>query len=135
VTSPQTATPDGGSDIRSRLAQALRAAMRDRDQAATAAVRSALAAIANAETVDPGTQPPATGSLHFAGAAAGLGATEAPRKVLTEAEIRQIVNTEIADRQGAASQYERGGHAGRAERLRAEIGALQAALRPPGTRQ
>ena len=120
--------------MRARLSRALRDAIRGRDQAATAALRSALAAIANAEAVDAGSQPVSTvGSQHFAGAAAGLGAAEVPRRVLTEAAAEDIVRGEIADRQQAASQYARGGHAERAERLRAELAVLQAVLGPGGT--
>jgi uncharacterized protein len=135
--------------VRDRLTVALRGALRSRDQAATAALRSALAAIANAEAIDPGSQParqPARqpprrsqhssrpesqhSSRHVAAAVAGLGAAEAPRKVLTEADTAGIVRAEIADRHLAASQYEQGGHRERAERLRAEIEVLEAVLRP-----
>jgi uncharacterized protein YqeY len=105
--------------------------MRGRDQAATAALRSALAAIANAEAVDAGAHAPAaTGSEHFAGATAGLGSAEVARKVLTETEMRDIVRAEIADRQAAVQQYLDGGHGERAARLRAEISALAAVLTP-----
>jgi uncharacterized protein YqeY len=128
--------------MRGRLGLALRAAMRSRDQAATAALRSALAAIANAEAIDPDARPASTRggppvgtSEHLAGAAAGLGAGEAPRKVITEADAAAIVRAEIADRQLAASQYELGGHEARAERLRAEIEVLSAVLESPGTGQ
>lgn len=115
--------------VRDRLSQALRDALRGRDQVATSALRSALAAIANAEAVAASAQPaPAQGSEHFAGAAAGLGATEAARKELTESDVREIVLAEIADRDTAVRQYARGGHADRADRLRAEITVLRGVL-------
>jgi len=105
--------------------------MRGRDQAATAALRSALAAIANAEAVDAGEHARgAAGSEHFAGATAGLGSAEVARKVLTETEMCDIVRTEIADRQTAVRQYVDGGHGERADRLSAEIRALAAVLTP-----
>jgi uncharacterized protein YqeY len=124
---------DEYAGIRARLGQALRAALRSRDQAAIAALRSALAAIANAEAVDAGARPAAvTGSEHFAGAAAGLGAAEVARKELTDAAVREVVRAEIAGRAAAAGQYRRGGHAERADRLAAEITVLEAALAPEG---
>jgi hypothetical protein len=96
---------------------------------AVAALRSALAAIANAEAVPAGGggRTPTT-SPHVAGAAAGLGAGEAQRQRLTAAEIGQIVESEIGERQEAAADYERGGHAEQAARLRREAQALRDVL-------
>jgi uncharacterized protein len=55
---------DGDAEhLRERLSRALPAAMKARDRVAVAALRSALAAIANAEAVDPApASPPATRS-------------------------------------------------------------------------
>jgi hypothetical protein len=47
-------------DIRTRMRRALTAAIKARDRSAVTALRSALAAIDNAEAVDPATTPPAT---------------------------------------------------------------------------
>lgn len=99
------------------------------------ALRSALGAIGNAEAVDPGTagpgRPGASGSIHFAGAAAGLGAAEAERRHLAEADVAAIVRAEAAEREAAASQYERSGNAGRAAELRRGTRALLDALDGP----
>ena len=63
------------------------------------ALRSAMSAIGNAEAVEPGPGRPAgTGSAHFAGAVAGLGAGEAERRRLTEADVAAIVRQEAAER-------------------------------------
>lgn len=127
MTSEQNA--QGG--LPERLTQALRAALRARDQVAIAALRSALAAIANAEAVDAGEARSAvSGGRHFAGAAAGPGAAEVARKELTERAVRDIVRAEIADREVAAGQYRQGGHAERAGRLQAEIAVLEKMLEP-----
>lgn len=76
------------------------------------ALRSAMSAISNAEAVEPGPGHPAgTGSAHFAGAVAGLGAGEAERRRLTEADVATIVRQEAAEREAAADDYERAGHA------------------------
>jgi hypothetical protein len=127
---------DPEPDIGTRLRRALTAALKARDSGATSALRSALSAIANAEAVDPGAPgsgpPAAAGSAHFAGTAAGLGAAEAERRHLTEADVAAIVRAEAADREAAASQYERGGHAGKAAGLRHGTRALLDALGTAG---
>lgn len=92
---------------------------------AASALRSALAAIANAEAVpaDQSAAAPTT-SQHVAGAAAGLGAGEARRRDLTDAEVGQIAGAEIAERMAAAADYESRGHAEQARRLRREARVL-----------
>ena len=129
--------PDGqpggeepGPDIRSRLRRALTEALKARDKGAASALRSALSAIGNAEAVDPGevSRPGASGSIHFAGAAAGLRAAEAERRHLTEADVAAIVRAEAAEREAAASQYERTGHDEQAAGLRHGTRALLDAL-------
>ena len=115
------------SAIRPRLERALREALRARDTVAGSAVRSALAALDNAQAV-PAAPPASTGSPHFAGAAAGLGAGEAERRRLSEAEARGIVRAEVAERQAAALEYENSGHPDQAARLRREVAVLGAVL-------
>ncbi len=117
----------GVDGIRQRLRSALPAAMKARDAAATSALRSALAAIDNAEAVTGGaatTAAPATTSEDFAGTVAGLGAAEVPRRSLTEAEAEAIVRVEIAERLAAAAGYAQAGHDSQATRLRAEASIL-----------
>jgi len=58
----------------------------------------------------------------------GLGAAEAQRRHLSEAEIEEIVRTEVAERQTAAQTYEQTGHPDQAERLRQEAQVLTAAI-------
>ena len=75
-------------DIRTRLRWALGDALKARDADTVSALRSAMSAIGNAEAVEPGPGRPAgTGSAHFAGTVAGLGAGEAERRRLTEADV------------------------------------------------
>lgn len=54
---------------------------------------------------------------------AGLGARETQRRSLSAAEMGQIIRAEISARLAAASDYERNGHAGQAQRLRREASA------------
>jgi uncharacterized protein YqeY len=121
------AGPGGG--VQARLRLALAESLRARDTIAVSALRSALGAIGNAEAVEPGAAPPTgSGSPHVAGTVAGLGAAEAPRRSLSAAEIEQIVRAEAAERERAARDYERAGHADRAGRLRREARLLLAVL-------
>jgi hypothetical protein len=55
---------------------------------------------------------------------AGLGAGEAERRSLTEAETEQIARAEVAERQAAARDYDQAGHAEAAARLRHEAHVL-----------
>jgi uncharacterized protein YqeY len=109
--------------------------MKDRDTVAAAGLRSALAAIANAEAVPlpaaspgPRARPAPQSSPHFAGAVAGLGAAEVSGREVTEDEAAAIAAAEAADRRAAARDYQAAGHADRAHRLRREAQAIESAL-------
>ncbi len=120
--------------MRASLRDGLKAALKTRDRAAIAALRSALAAIDNAEA-PPADAPldSATGSEHIAGAAVGLGSAEVERRHLTDADLRSIVENEVRERSVAAKEYERLGRDDHAERLRSEAEVLNRHLHPtPG---
>src|SRR5262249_52448253 len=118
-----------GSELPAQLSAALSEAMRARDATAVSALRSALAAISNAEAVPARDGAiPGPGSPHVAGAVAGLGAAEAPRIGLGEAEISGIIRAEITERLDAAAGFERSGRAARAARLRGEAEILAAII-------
>jgi uncharacterized protein YqeY len=120
------------TSVTARLQAALAEALAARDMTAASALRSALAAIGNAEAVGiPGGDHAGsrTTSAHFAATTGGLGSADVPRRALSDAEIGQIVRAEITDRQAAARQYDALGRADRARRLRREIAVLMAALR------
>lgn len=110
--------------VRARLRAALTPAMRARDTAAVAALRSALAALDNAGAVPTSTDPASPASEHVAGAVAGVGAAEVARRELTEAEQVAIVRAEVAERGAAATVADGAGRADHAARLRAEAAAL-----------
>lgn len=116
-----------GTGIQGRLRAALGHALRRHDNIAVAALRSALSALGNAGAV--AAAPPAAGasSPYIAGARPGLGAGEASRRSLTAAQAEQIIQAEIAERRQAAHEYERAGHPGRAQRLRAEADVIESA--------
>ncbi len=98
-----------------------------------AALRSALAAISNAEAVPQAAAGPAEASSpHVAGAGAGLGAGEAARRGLSPADVDDIVRAEVDERERAALGYAAAGHTERAGRLRREAEVLQSVWqRPP----
>ncbi len=81
-------TDDAVPSVRTALRSAITHAMKQRDREATAVYRIALAAIDNAEAVP-------MGSEHRAGAiessAVGVGQTDAPRRLLSEQDMIQIV--------------------------------------------
>jgi uncharacterized protein len=102
--------------------------MKGRDSMAIAALRTTLGAIDNAEAVDIPERPIPTGGP-IAGAVVGHGAGEAPRRELSEGQIRALVQGEVADRESAAADYERLGRHDEANRLRTESAVLIALLR------
>jgi uncharacterized protein YqeY len=116
--------------MRASLRDDLTAALKARDRVAVTALRSALAAIDNAEAV-PVDLPldSVTGNEHVAGSATGLGTAEAERRHLTEADLRSIVENEVQERSVAAQEYEQLGRNDLAERLRAEAEVLSRYLR------
>jgi uncharacterized protein len=133
-------------DLRDRLRRALPAAMKARDRPAVTALRSALAAIDNAEAFDPdealaegvddvlepaGWEPadPDADDVEaahpgFAGTIAGVGATEVERRSLTPRQVEGIVRAEIDTREMAATVLESVGKHEHAERVRAEMKVL-----------
>lgn len=110
--------------LRERLRAALPDAMKRRDRCATAALRSVLAAIDNAEAVaiDDLSAGPVEAS------ALGPGAAEVPRRELTESDIERIVRVEVGERHAAAGEFDARGRADRVAALRAEAAVLEAFL-------
>ncbi len=114
--------------LRDRLRAGLRDAMRARDKPVVAAIRSALAAIDNAEAVplDPSDDRHRAGAVEAS--AVGVGAAEAERRVLTEGEVVAVVELEVRERMQAVAAV--GEHSPeRADAIRAEVAALTAFLR------
>ena len=103
------------SPLRSRLRSALLDARRARDAETVSTIRTALAALENAEAVPAHGR--ASGALEEA--PVGVGATEAARLVLTDADERAVLDAEIASLHEAGRAYacsvpERAGAARRA---------------------
>lgn len=117
---------DGEESVRARLRAALKTAMKERDRPATAALRSTLAALDNAQSVDPaGAGLAQVEHERIAGTVGGLGAGEVPRARLDEESARAVVAAEVAERRAAADDYDRVGEAARAHELRGEAELLE----------
>ncbi|MCE7989439.1 MAG: hypothetical protein DYG89_50450 [Caldilinea sp. CFX5] len=96
--------------LREQMKADLTQAMKARQSATVATLRAVLAAIDNAEAI-PVSEPtfpvePALGQRH-----------EAPRKILSTEDIRQIVQKEIDERRAASIKYANLGLQAEAERL------------------
>ena len=103
VSSPELAS----GRVRTSLRRDPTAALKAQDRVAIAALWSALAAIENAEAPAADQAGLATvDSEHIAGSIVGLGAAEAPRRQLTESDLRAIVETQVQQRLVAATGYE-----------------------------
>jgi len=113
---------------RRTLRDALLAARKDRDATRVSALRSALSAIDNAEAPD-GVDLDAPSSGTIAGGVVGLGATEVARRVVSDAQIRELVHAEIDERLTAARDFTAAGCAQRPARrcLTAVPGCARAA--------
>ena len=123
----------GAAELRARLQRDLTAAMKERDLDAVAALRTALAAIGNAEAVAAPAAGPAATSEHIAGARSGLRATEAARRELGASDLYAILRGQIAEHTRDADRYGALSQAEAAERLRQQARVLAAYLPPDGT--
>ncbi|HET6967261.1 MAG TPA: hypothetical protein VFI44_03235 [Ornithinibacter sp.] len=118
-----TRRPEPG--LRDRMSSALPAAMRARDRVAVAALRSALAAVANAEAVHIDTVPRA-GAIERA--QVGAGAADAPRLDLSEDDVRAVVEAEVAEHDRDARHLADVGRPDEATAVRAQADVLRALL-------
>jgi hypothetical protein len=89
------------SPLRSRLRAALLDARRARDAETVSTIRTALSALENAEAVP--THGPTGGALEDA--PTGVGATEAARRVLSDADEVAVLDAEIASLHEAGRAY------------------------------
>lgn len=111
--------------VRGQMRTDLVAAMRARDRDRVMALRSALAAMDDAEAVELTPDDRLLGKGAIAGASAGVGSTETARRVLLPDEVRSILVGEITEREEAAARYAALGQAEAADRLRREADALR----------
>lgn len=120
------------SDVRDQLRSDLTQAMRARDRLRVSVLRTALAAIANAEAQvvpdDRSAIPTTTGPI--AGASVGVGSSDVERRLMTEDDRQAILAGEVAERLTAADVMDGAGASADARRLRDEAALLQGYLTP-----
>jgi uncharacterized protein YqeY len=116
---------DAPSGLRDRMSAALTASMKARDRVSVAALRSALARVANAEAVHVDSVPPA-GAIEQA--RVGAGAADAPQRELTEGDVRSIVEAEVAEHDHAAQHFVGIGRPDDGARVTAQAEVLRALL-------
>jgi uncharacterized protein len=107
------------TELQTRLKADLLVARRERRAIEVSAVRSLLAALANAEAVSVPEGPYRV----------VVGLAEAPRRVLSDADVEAIVAAELEERRHAIDAYEASGRD--ASPIRAELAVLQR-YRSPG---
>jgi uncharacterized protein len=101
--------------LRARLAHDLRVALKARDRARLAVLRTLAAALDNATAVP----------VEAHRVPLPFGAAELPRRVLTDEDVRSILLREIAERHDAAWSFEMHGCFEEALDLKAEIALLE----------
>ena len=116
-------------DVVARMRADLTAATRARDRTTTAVLRSALAAVANAEAVPAPATGGSVGDGPVAGAVVGVGSTEAARRVLSADDVVAVLRAERDERMAAAGQLAAAGSVEAAAELRATAGLLAAYVR------
>ena len=104
--------------LRVRMRQALPEAMRARDKATVSALRATLSALDNAEAVS--VDEAELRGLALEQSPVGVGATEAPRRELSECRVADIVRAEATERLEAAAQLTAPAHADRVAGVRGE---------------
>jgi uncharacterized protein YqeY len=106
---------DAGSDMKARLRADLRTAMKDRCTMEAKVIRALVAAIDNAEA------PPAhEGQTALTLDSFRSRSAEVERLLLSRAQVRDVLLTEIRERERAAAELERPEMMDRVETLRAE---------------
>lgn len=123
--SPGHPPVEDAQTLRSILRTDLVTAMKSRRPEAVSALRTALAAMDNAEAVAVPNGEAEAASAHFAGTRTGVGSTEAERRVLSIAEAHALLTDQIQERVVEADRYEALGERSAAHRLRLEADALR----------
>jgi uncharacterized protein YqeY len=114
--------------LRAALRHGLTTALKARDTDAMAVLRTAIAAIDNAQAVPAAGLSPPAASAHVAGARRGVGSTEAARRQLSGSELRDLLRDQIAEHAREADRYADLGQADAAQRLRRQARTLRAYL-------
>ena len=89
-----------------------------------AALRSVIAAIDNAESVEDASSSSQPSSEHVAGTLQGLGAADAARRSLSEHDLQRIIEAELWERDAQAERLTLLGRIDEASHLRIEADVI-----------
>lgn len=120
-----TKRPEKVQELRSALRTDLVTAMKARRPEVVSALRTALAAVDNAEAVAVPDASVESASEHVASARVGVGAAETERRTLSVDEVRSLLRAQVQERITEAERYDSHGRSEAAERLRREADALR----------
>ncbi|MDT0331841.1 GatB/YqeY domain-containing protein [Nocardiopsis lambiniae] len=124
-TPPTPRPPHDAQALRSMMRTDLVAAMKAREPETVSALRTAIAAIENAEAITaPAHTDGGASSEHVAGTRVGVGSTEVERRTLSAEEVRSLLRAQITDRVAEADRYDAHGRHEAADRLRREADTL-----------
>lgn len=114
--------------LRDGLRQDLGAAIKSRQPERISVLRTMIAAIDNAEAVqpEPDASPPSSGVI--AHASAGVGSTEAPRRALTMTDVHAVLRKLLCEYQTHQQHYRAIQQPEAAERLRHKADILRGYL-------
>jgi uncharacterized protein len=121
---PEPTHTDDAQALRATLRADLVTAMKLRRPEAVAALRTAIAAIDNAEAVDVPDGAAGVASEHVAGARTGVGSTEVQRRVLSVGEVRALLRAQVEERRTEADRLDAYERPDPARRLRLEADVL-----------
>ncbi|MGV0046103.1 hypothetical protein ACRU43_22590 [Mycobacterium colombiense] len=120
--------------FRDGLRRDLRAALKSRQPETISALRTMIAAVDNAEAIQPDTDSARPADGVIAHSSPGVGSTEAPRRVLHMTDIQAIVVNLLAEYDTQAEHYHYVHQSEAAERLRRQASILLAYLEATGAR-
>jgi len=110
---------DPAEALKSRLRDDLRAAIQARSAAQIGLLRALLAALDNAQAIPLGERHDHYVELRF-----GDRSAEAPRKTLSDADLDDVLQREMRERQDAADTFDRLGQTERAAAMRHEAAVV-----------
>lgn len=110
--------------FREEVRRDLRAALKSRQLETVSVLRTMIAAIDNAEAVQPEEQTPRSADGTVAHSSPGVGSTEAPRRELTMSDVHALVRGLLREYQAQEHHYRSVNQHEAAERLRRQSNVM-----------
>lgn len=119
--------------FREEVRRDLRTALKSRQPETISVLRAMIAAIDNAEAVQPEAQAPRSADGTVAHSSPGVGSTEAPRRELAMQDVHAIIRDLLHEYDTQAQQYRALHHQEAADRLRRQANILHSYLPASGS--